>query len=440
MLKSYLKNTAGNMAMTFAVSAMFVLAGIGAAIDFNAMSSDRSTYQSYADAAVLAVARSDEENIDALIQIAQDTVDGNNFSEQILTTNLTILPDGTYHVEVSATHNLMLMGMFGKKTHRISVAAEVPPPAASQKLNIALVLDVTDSMEGTKIATLKTAATTLVDDISGGADGETMFSVVPFARFVELPLSVASESWINVEPDGNDCWTALDEDNSVNCRQVGSGEDAYTECDVTVTKEVCEFRTWDGCVGSRAAPWHERDYYGGTKIEAFTMNDWCHSTMLPLTTSVSDTKFTINDMSTAQSTYIPAGLIWGWRALMPAAPFTQANTVDYNERKKVLLLMSDGENSQSLGGTSSTYEGIFHWEEDVAAADLLTAELCMSIKADGVEIYTIAFEVTDAATISLLRNCATDTGKFYDASNASQLKSAFSDIGTGIEKQIRLSK
>jgi len=440
MLKSYLRNTAGNMAITFAISAMFLLAGIGAAIDFNTMSTNRSAYQNFADAAVLAVAASDDDNIAVLRKIAQDTVNGNNFSDQVLTTNLTVLPDGTYHVDVTSTHNLMLMGMFGKKTHEISVAAEAPPPAASQKINIALVLDVTESMEGSKIETLKTAATTLVNDISGGEDGETMFSVVPFARYVELPVSVASESWINVEPDSNDCWTAIDEDNSVNCRPVGSGENAYTECDVTVTKEVCEFRSWQGCAGSRAAPWHERDYYGGAKIEGFTTDDWCHSTMLPLTTSVLDTKATIDAMTTEQSTYIPAGLIWGWRSLMPAAPLTQANTADYNERKKVLLLMSDGENSQSLGGESSTFEGVFHWEDDVAAADILTAELCTNIKADGIKIYTVAFEVTDAATIDLLRNCATDAEKFYDASNASQLTAAFSDIGAGIDKDIRLSK
>ena len=442
----FFKDVQGNMAMVFAVALMMIIAAVGAAVDISSMQSQRLKYQGYADAAVLAAVISGEDNIEKLNKIARKTVianfgeDKKSRKEQKLKTKLTILEDGTFHVDVSTKYDMMIMGMLGKKKQKISVTAEAPPAGAAKLLNIAMVLDATESMNGAKMTSLKKAATGLVDEISGGADGETMFSVVPFAQYVKLPLSTASESWINPQPDDEDCWNEIDYDKSVNCRVEGTGEDATTVCDVQVNKLVCAYRTWEGCVGSRADPWYKRDYYGTSKIQGFTTNDWCHSEMLPLTKTVADVNTAIENMSTAQDTYIPAGLIWGWRALMPAAPLTQSDTADQNKRTNALLLMTDGENSRSFGGISGSFEGEFHWEEDTAAADKLTTELCTSIKADGILIFTIAFEVNDLKTISMLKDCASDPAKFFDASNASQLKAAFSDVGNGLGGDIRLSK
>ena len=52
------------------------------------------------------------------------------------------------------------------------------------------------------------------------------------------------------------------------------------------------------------------------------------------------------------------------------------------------------------------------------------------MKAKKFEIYTIAFEVTDQGTRDLLRSCATDTDKFFDATDADELRLAFDSIGS----------
>jgi hypothetical protein len=61
-----------------------------------------------------------------------------------------------------------------------------------------------------------------------------------------------------------------------------------------------------------------------------------------------------------------------------------------------------------------------------------TRDLCNEIKSKGVRIYTIAFDVTDAAIITLMRNCASDPSYFYDAQNSAQLSAAFDSIGSNL--------
>ena len=65
---------------------------------------------------------------------------------------------------------------------------------------------------------------------------------------------------------------------------------------------------------------------------------------------------------------------------------------------------------------------------DAATANNLTAELCTNVKADGVQVFTIAFEVTSNPVKNLLRACATSADKYFDATNAMQLSSAFDAI------------
>jgi len=131
--------------------------------------------------------------------------------------------------------------------------------------------------------------------------------------------------------------------------------------------------------------------------------------------------------------------MWGWRTLTPDAPLTEANTADKNERKSALLLMTDGNNTRSHGGENDTFNGIFHWNSDQADADATTSEICTKVKEDNIVIYTVAFEVDDAATLTLLQSCATDSGKFFNAGDAIALEDAFGAIGHELA-EVRLSK
>ena len=442
MIGHFLKDTGGQFAIMFALFVTVLLAGAGFAVDASGMHKYRRLQQSYADSAVLAARISGSENQGELTKIARETVNSNNTTGTPLTTQLIVEADGTYRAEVTGTYKMFFMGILGQEGKRISTSAEAPPTGGG-KVNLAMVLDVTKSMEGPKMDALQLAATNLVDTVTGGVDGENMISIIPFAKNVELPMSMAGETWLDIVLE-DDCDDELDLAASTNCREewVEDEDDGVIEmelewvCDIEVEVEVCEPQVWEGCVGSRPYPWNTRDYYGGAKIPGITRGAWCDDEILPLTTSVAAMKDKIDDVDPSSETYIPAGLIWGWRSLSPEVPLTEANTADYAERRNVMLLMTDGTNTRSIWDDDSR----FHWGKEQADADQITKELCEEIKMDGIVIYSVAFEVDDVDTKAMLRDCASDPGKYFDAANPDDLLAAFDDVGSSLSDEVRLSR
>ena len=92
-----------------------------------------------------------------------------------------------------------------------------------------------------------------------------------------------------------------------------------------------------------------------------------------------------------------------------------------------MIVMTDGKNEASK--TGETHDG-----SNTAAANSKTDATCEAAKRDGVTVYTIAYDVDDTTTLSMLNRCATDSSKFFDASNASQLNDAFQAIGDALNE------
>ncbi|NNE57377.1 MAG: VWA domain-containing protein [Hellea sp.] len=445
MLKNYLKDESGQFAIMFAVFATMLLAAVGVSIEANQLHSVRSHNQALADAAVLAAAGSGETKKNDLEKLARESVKSMMSAEEYAEydVQLIIQPDNTLRVLITKDHEIRFLSAFNNPIE-IKAVAEAPPKGQSL-LNIALVLDVTDSMEGDKLTALKDAASNLVatfDDDDASSDNPVNMSVVPFARYVKLPMTMAAEPWLSVEAPNLNCWDRLDLDASeaagVCVPSDEEGED--WDCSSPVYYEHCEVLEWDGCVASRVDPWHTRSYVGSENIHGFAGGGGCPSELLPLTDDLDDVLDAVDNLYTYDETYIPSGLMWGWRTLTPEAPLTEANTDDYDERRNVLILMTDGENSRSYGGVKGNgFPGVFHWEHDIEDANDKTADACADIKLSGIEIYTVAFEVTDSTTLSMLQNCASAPAKFFDASNAVMLESAFETIGEELA-QVRLSR
>jgi hypothetical protein len=68
--------------------------------------------------------------------------------------------------------------------------------------------------------------------------------------------------------------------------------------------------------------------------------------------------------------------------------------------------------------------------------DLRTQEVCTAIKAAGITVYTVRL-VSGNAT--LLRNCASDTSKYYSVNTASELTDVFKSIAQALSN-LRISK
>lgn len=95
-----------------------------------------------------------------------------------------------------------------------------------------------------------------------------------------------------------------------------------------------------------------------------------------------------------------------------------------NNLDKVILFLTDGDNTQNRWTTSSSQ------------IDARTALVCTNIKAAGIKIYSV--RVIDG-NATLIRNCATEPGMYYSVNTASELTSVFASIAQSLSN-LRISQ
>ncbi len=183
-------------------------------------------------------------------------------------------------------------------------------------------------------------------------------------------------------------------------------------------------------------------------------NFMCTTTSVTdLTTNQSDVTDGISAMQALGATNLQAGLMWGWRMLSPGAPFTNGRAYSVNDNQKILILMTDGFNTyypqsnmlkswygawgyvaQGHLGTTSTSQSYL-----IEKMNDRTKLACENAKAADVTVYTVSFQVSDADTLQMLSDCATDPTMAYISTSQSELLSAFHAIGDDISL-LRISR
>ncbi len=179
-------------------------------------------------------------------------------------------------------------------------------------------------------------------------------------------------------------------------------------------------------------------------------NFMCTTTaLMPLSTDENAVKNSISGMIAEGATNLQSGLMWGWRALSPGEPLTQGRAYTATDNQKILILMTDGENtyypnSEMLGswygawgfiseghlGTTSTNQS---YEE--SKMDDRTALACQNVKDAGITVYTVAFTGSGGipqSTRDMLQACATDPSMYFLAADQTALLDAFHAIGDQI--------
>ena len=445
--KTKLANTAarfkrddkGNFAILAAVSVAILVAGLAVAVDASNGYHAKQRLQDTTDAISLMAARGKIETQADLNAAANEYLqnkfpgtDGTNIRLQSITR------DGDA-VTVSATNKIptYFTGIFGKSG--LDIGATSTALYSNRNLDIALVLDTTYSMNGSKLTNLKLAANNLIDTFDDFQNDNLRVSVVPFAQYVNVGTSRRDANWLDVPADEEVTYTRRDVVSRTNCRTVANNgtRDGVAvggtrqQCDVVRSDpyQASYTATWRGCVGSRFVPADERVDFGGNRIPGILNSQGsCGTEISALTTDLNATKNTINDMRADGNTYIPAGLMWGWRALDNREPLTEAASLPADDTDKVMVVMTDGKNFKSKNG-------ILHNANDGGNdADRTTARMCENIKNGDVKVFTIAYEVNDTPTQNLLRNCASGSGNFFNATNAQELNDAFQTIGNSLNE------
>ncbi|MCB1521272.1 MAG: VWA domain-containing protein [Hyphomicrobiaceae bacterium] len=174
--------------------------------------------------------------------------------------------------------------------------------------------------------------------------------------------------------------------------------------------------------------------------------------MLPLSSTRADVIGTIDQMQANGTTNIGEAVGWGLRALSPSVPFTEGRAYDEPENKKIMIVMTDGANhyTDANNHNESIYAGLgyakpyrtpssgrlgttYTFNAYVARMTARTRVACSNAKAQGIKVYTIAFRLEDdPATMSLLRDCASETRDAYAASDGATLIETFRNIGREI--------
>ena len=469
MLARLRHDIAGQVALTFGLAFIPILLAIGCGVDISRAVVVKMRLGEALDAAGLAVAGTAGLTDAQMTEMAQKYFYANYPGDELGTvTSLSVakVGDGGGAIKVTGTAKVSTAFMQLAGIGYVNIATEAEVLREAQSLDAVLVLDTTASMGGNKLATLKTAAADMVKKLL--VSPSVKIGIVPFARYVHIGMQNRSISGVSVPADSTTCTTVnsnvttctgSEQYQSTCSKQVnprastcmvdGSPQPCTvydtisypctktrgTNCTTkTVPKQQCTQQKWNGCVGSRKPPLNASDESFSTMLPGL-MNISCGRPLVQLTNQQVTLLASIASFVASENTYIPAGLSVGWHVLTPRIPFVEATPTDADPApRRALVLMTDGANTVSLTSTGPLHNG-----SSRPAADTLTKQLCANIKADGIEVYTVAFEITDVATKDMIRECASSPANYFDASDSTKLLGAFEEIAMALSN-LRLSR
>lgn len=199
--------------------------------------------------------------------------------------------------------------------------------------------------------------------------------------------------------------------------------------------------TWNGCIADRGASANPVSDYDrlvtapSTSIAATLFpaeqNSYCSPAITGLNYSWSSMASQVDSLYPLGATNQPIGLVWGWQSLVGGGPLSAPAKNPAYTYIDVIILLSDGLNTQDrwYGNGSATNTSV-----DYRMYDTSGNGTCANIKAAGIAIYTIQVNTGGDPTSTLLRNCASDTSKFFLLTTANQIVTTFNTIGTNLTK------
>lgn len=416
---------------------------LGLVIDSARSYTAHNRLQGAVDAAALAGANSteiDEESIEETATMFFESNYADDYLGGGLTSFSAVYDEDSGEITVSA--EVLLPTTFMRVAGKDNVVIDVTASAVTQTsgLELALVVDVTGSMDGTvggvkKIDSLKAAATALLDTLYGEQDlvEDLYVSLVPYSGAV------------NIGPDRTDLVTGL-------------AQGAFAP------------EKWGGCVEARSGGLDQTDdppKGAGGKFPPYnfrTYNDaygpWFGDSgnlfcpvqpITPLEPSRQAIEDKVSALSASGATLTNIGMAWGWRSISPTwqgnwGKDTPADRpLDYNVKSniKALVFMTDGLASvfdyTAYGLRSEERLGTSNHSLANQEVDRRLLTVCNSMKDQGIQVFTIMFDLNNPTVETLYRNCATSDEHFFDSPTGEDLETAFKKIGRQLTN-LRLSQ
>ena len=499
-LRRLLAEESGSFAIAFGILIVPIVAAMGAAIDYNRAVAARAKLSGALDAAALALAKRPLEGDDSARQFLHGyvaaTLDASGFHAASWSISRFVQTAKSVEVELTGAIETAVMALLSVDQISFSAATEVLRDQT--KVEVALVLDNTGSMAGTRMTNLKSAAHELINTLEGAAQRSSesdavRLALVPYSMTVNVGTQYATAPWIDSQGQS-----------PVN-NEIFSGTTPVKRLDLFASMKT----PWGGCVESRPAPYDVLEttpdpavpatlyvpyfapdepvtsgYYNSYLADVTTSSNWktrqgyvpkytngkpktgtssigykfgpnAGCELQPLVRLSSDfgaLRSAIDAMNSIGDTIISTGLTWGWHTLSPTGPFADGVAYGSEGYSKVLVLMTDGQNNNAVTGNNnqSIYSGIgYIWQGRLGITsgsatqrrsklDDRLATLCENVKASGIVIYTIRLEL-EGVDDTAIRNCASSPDKFFDVTNSNKLAAVFNRIAGDIQK-LRVSK
>jgi Flp pilus assembly protein TadG len=473
--KKLLSNESGNAAIVVGMAALPMVLILGSAVDFERASNLHTELQSSVDSAAIYAATLAEPDSAILTQKSKPYFEA-NFKADGATeqpTYTAVNNGDSVTVTASVPSRNAFMALAGVPTTTVGARSVVNKSGIN--MEVSLLLDNSGSMGWTNpktgnasITDLKTAANSFVDKVMPTVQGDyyTKISAIPYnvgvnigspagavtARGPILAGTSTTPGSQNFKFVSKQTGTTTSCNNDYGLNYGASGGFCYNVATITncVTERVGSHLYTDS--GPAIAPLGRMYAVGST-------NSCSVTPYRPLSTSKTDLKATINAMSAGNNTVGQVGIAWGWYTLSPnfgmfageSVPTSYANLASAippptnpKKTKKVMILMTDGEyNSAYADGVMSgnltyvsyTKTKVINKDPDNGDPFVQSKAMCSAIKASGVELYVITFQLdkTQAKRVDLVNSCATDAKHILDADNTS-LDIAFNTIANQLQE------
>jgi Flp pilus assembly protein TadG len=432
----FAKANGGNIAVIFALSAVPLITFVGAAIDYTRANAARSSMQTALDSTALMLSKDLSSGTITSSQITTKAsayftaLYHNNDALNVSVTAAYTAPSGSTpaNIKLDGTGKIMTEFMRVAGFPDMNFNTSSTTTWGNVRMRVALVLDVTGSMaDDGKMDAMKPAAKALVDQLSAlaGTNGDVYISLVPFSKDVMMGSSYKDATWID--------WTDWDAANGSN---VCTARNSNGHCTNRVWTPNSH-DTWTGCFTDRTQNYDTLNTAPSTANTATLFPaeqySYCDGSgaqikpIVPLTYDWSTLKTKIDALVPTGNTNQGIGIAWGWMTLTQSDPFN-APAKDANfVYKDVIVVLSDGINTQNRWYTSSI------------SIDARQRILCDNAKAAGITIYAVQVNTGTDPTSSVLQYCAQNASSFYLVTSASQTASVFNAIGTQLSK-LRVSK
>jgi Flp pilus assembly protein TadG len=411
LIARFRKAEEGSIAIIFALTSFVIMIAAGLAIDAGRAYHAASKMTSALDAAALAAAKSMREDAgmtdDELIAVADRyfriNVAGTGGNYAVID-NIQVAIDRNFDT-ISLTLASHVPTVFRRLAgvDRINIPVVSTAVYQSSDIELALQLDVTGSMAGSRLADLKLAVNELLNIMlpDEGTTNKVRIGLAPFSAGVNAG---------------------------------------------TYASAVSEGRSRDGCVYERRnlvdqtseAPaigsksFKVRQDLSGRSIQSCPSN----AVIVPLSKSKADLRTTVDSYRDGGTTAGHLGTAWGWYLLSPEwagvwpgdstpAPYRDGKTI------KAIVVMTDG--------VYNTIGGVSGGDASATArqASTLAEDTCAAMKAQDIRVYAIGFQAPTAA-LDMLRACASASGGFFEATDGEKLRAAFRAIATELNN-LRLS-